>query len=82
MDVMYLPDNKWGPKHGKINSGLTVLNRHFARVRTDREIQGFSHKRAELLRNRKQRMKTVREGNIREDNIWGKDKNKQEKVRG
>lgn len=30
----------------------------------------------------KERMKTGREGNIREDNIWGKDKSKQENVGG
>lgn len=38
----------------------------------DNEIQGFSQKKAELLKNRK------RERDIREHNLWGKDKNKQE----
>lgn len=38
----------------------------------DNEIQGFSHKRAELLKNRN------RERDVREHNLWGKDENKQE----
>lgn len=38
----------------------------------DSEIQGFSHKRTELLKNR------YREEDITEHNSWGKDKNKQE----
>lgn len=61
---------------------LTDFHRHFACVRTDHEIQGFSHKTTQLLRNRKERMKTERQGNIREDNILAKDKSKQESVKG
>lgn len=38
----------------------------------DKEIQGFSHKRTELLKNRN------REGDITDHSLWGKDKNKQE----
>lgn len=57
-----------GQNVGRYTLALADLNRSFACVRTNQEIQGFSHKRKALPGN-KERRKTVREGNIREDNM-------------